>query len=329
MGKASMCIRMLQVLNTGRIYKVSELAELLETNPRNIIEYKKELDEVASECNYSFFVETIPGRYGGYKINENAIIPSLLFSDSEKESLLEAAHYLASRNDFMKKKDFQLAIGKIISTLVMKEIKNEDNMLVINRYPLSMSQNEIQYRYDILKAAIKAKKTVKFTYLTQKNVVKERLLDPYDLIMYNNAWFVIGWLHSENHSDIFPYKLNRIQHIETTKEKFGVYPSYNKNNFVDEYGFKKNGDWYHVEFIAYGNYASLVKERIYGRNQIVESIDENSTKVSVDMQNQENIKVFVLGFGENITVLEPQWLKDELVDQGKKLIEKYKNEKIF
>lgn len=45
MGKAAMCIKMLQMLNSGRIYKVSELADLLETNPRNVIEYKKELEE--------------------------------------------------------------------------------------------------------------------------------------------------------------------------------------------------------------------------------------------------------------------------------------------
>ena len=56
MGKAGMCIAMLQILNTGKVYKVSELAELLETNPRNIIEYKKELEE------FGYYIENIPGR---------------------------------------------------------------------------------------------------------------------------------------------------------------------------------------------------------------------------------------------------------------------------
>lgn len=41
MGKSALCIRMLQILNSGKIYKVSELADLLETNPRNILENKK------------------------------------------------------------------------------------------------------------------------------------------------------------------------------------------------------------------------------------------------------------------------------------------------
>ena len=323
MGKAAMCIRMLQILNTGRTYKVSELAELLDTNPRNIIEYKNELNEVASEQGYSFYVDNIPGRYGGYRLNGNIVLPALLLKNEEKEALIEATHYLASRNDFMRKDAFQLAVGKVISRIIINDIKNEENMLVINRFPLSMSQEEIQYRYDILKAAIKAKKTVKFTYLTQKNVLKEREFDPYELFMYNNAWFVIGWLYSENHPDIFWYKLNRIQDIEMTQNKFSVWKYYNKSQYVDEYGFKNNGDWYHVEFIAYGNYASLCKERIYGKNQVVEAIDENSTKVCVDMQNQESIRVFVLGFGENITILKPQWLKDDLKRIAKTIEEKY------
>lgn len=319
-----MCIRMLQILNTGRIYKVSELADLLETNPRNVIEYKKELDEVAAEYGSGFYIDTIPGRYGGYQLSRNVVLPSLKFTEAEKESLTEAVDYLSSRNDFMKKDDFQLAIGKIISTIMINDIKKEENMLVINRFPLTMSQEEVQYRYDILKAAIRSKKSVKFTYLTQKNVVKERLFDPYELFMYNNSWFVIGWLHSENHPDIFWYKLNRIQDIETTNKKFTVWSYYRKSEYVDEFGFKSNGDWYHIEFVAHGIYASLVKERLYGKNQVVEPIDENSTKVSVDMQNQENIKVFVLGFGENIDVLEPEWLKKDLVNIASGIIKKYK-----
>ena len=45
MNRTALCIRMLELLSTKKIYKISELAELLETNPRNIIEYKKELED--------------------------------------------------------------------------------------------------------------------------------------------------------------------------------------------------------------------------------------------------------------------------------------------
>ena len=64
MGKSAMCIQMLQILNSGRVYKASELADLLETNPRNIIEYKKELEEAG------YYIISIPGKFGGYQLDK-------------------------------------------------------------------------------------------------------------------------------------------------------------------------------------------------------------------------------------------------------------------
>ena len=326
MGKAAMCIRMLQLLNTGRIYKISELASLLDTNPRNIIEYKKELDEMASDCNYEFYIETIPGRYGGYRLHGEAILP--LFDDftyNEKEAMLQALDYLTARVDFIPKNDYQTAMGKILSSIPLNDLSNDNkNVMVINRFPLSMTQGEIKERYNDIKKAIKDKNKIHFTYLTQKNVLKDRLLEPYELFMYNNTWFVIGWLYSENHPGVYWFKLNRMQSLNITNEKFKIWKYYKRSDYIDEFGFKADGEWHHIEFIAYNSYASLCKERVYGKNQVVEPIDDNSTKVSVDMQNKEKILVFVLGFGKNIDVLEPQWLKDELADVAGYIANKYK-----
>ena len=79
MGKASMCIQMLELLNTGRVYKKSELAELLNTNPRNLIEYKKELEEAGYE------IESIPGNYGGYRLLKSNVIPAIYLNPTNGE----------------------------------------------------------------------------------------------------------------------------------------------------------------------------------------------------------------------------------------------------
>ena len=102
MGKAGMCIQMLQILNTGKVYKVSELAEMLETNPRNIIEYKKELEE------FGYYIENIPGRYGGYRLESTILIPSLKFTEDEKRILSDGNNFINSRSDFPYKNLFFL-----------------------------------------------------------------------------------------------------------------------------------------------------------------------------------------------------------------------------
>ena len=82
----------------------------------------------------------------------------------------------------------------------------------------------------------------------------------------------------------------------------------------------------YIKFIASGPYASLVKERIYGKNQVVTSIDETSTVVEVDMQNKENILVFILGFNKHVKVLEPKWLIDELIEFKEFISKEYDKE---
>ena len=313
-SKLYVCLGMISDLSTGRTWKIGELARRYEVSEHIIIECRKEI-----EC-LGFEINKISGANGGYRMDKSVLFPSLRLTDSEKRAVSESYNYLMKRNDFMEKDSFHKAIGKLFCALSHSDFEHE--VAVINRYPLAMPEEEIQKRYDILKEGIDKSKVIKFSYISQKNVEKEYLFEPYELFVYNNAWFVIGW--NRNRGDIAFFKINRITKIGITEEKFKIWKMYNRSNYLDEYGFKNNGDWYHVEFEAYNIYASLVKERIYGKNQKVIPIDEKTTLVKVDMQNKESILVFVLGFNRNLKVLEPQWLIEELNQYSHYLAETYK-----
>ena len=185
MGKAAMCIQMLQILNSGRIYKASELADLMETNPRNIIEYRKELDAAG------YTIISIPGKYGGYQLDRSTLIPSLRLTKEEQEALTEGSGYLVSRNDFAFKKTYQLAMSKIYSSLKHESIQT--NPSVVNRFPLLMPETEIARRYKAMEECIKMHYKIEIEYLSLKNEITTRILHPYKLFMYNNAWYVLGY----------------------------------------------------------------------------------------------------------------------------------------
>ena len=199
--------------------------------------------------------------------------------------------------------------------------KVEEQLLIINRFPLQMKEQDVLDRFEILKKAAKDKKIVKIKYISLKNIEKEYIFHPYEQFMFNNAWFVIGW--NEKYGDISYFKTNRILNIEMTDKKFTRWKHYKRTDFIDDLGFKNNGDWYHIEFKAFNQYAYLVKERIYGKNQEVIPVDNKTTLVKVDMQNKENILVFILGFGKNLEVLEPKWLIDELIEYKKYIADVY------
>lgn len=313
MSKTSLCIQMLRLLNTGKIWKASELADRLETNVRNVFEYKTELEDAG------YLIESIPGRYGGYRLLKSGLFPVVNLNDEEKGALTDGLTYLEKRNDFMSKERYIDAMAKVMSSISGSQ--EVEDLVLINRFPLAMPEQDIKNRYDFFKKQIESRTEAVFTYVSLKNEVKEHSIHPYELFMYNNAWYVIGW--SEKNDRAAYYKLNRIQSYKSTGVKFRKKYAYRRSDYLDETGFKNNGEWYHVEFEAYNQYAMLVQERIYGKNQVVTPIDERTTKVAVDMQNKENILVFILGFGASIKVLEPEWLKEDITKVANTLIDQY------
>ena len=95
-------------------------------------------------------------------------------------------------------------------------------------------------------------------------------------------------------------------------------------NYLNDNCLKSNGEFYRVVYLARGIRKHLAAERIYGKNQVVEDIDDDTIKVSVDIQNKELIVSYILGCGDDVEVLEPQWLIDKVKLISKDILEKYK-----
>ena len=315
MSKTSQCIELLKILySRSRIVSVSELADVLETNPCNIPEYVRELRDIGYD------IKTVPGRYGGYILERYSTFPTIKLTDAEKEGLMAGYEYLLARNDFMEKSDYGKAMGKITAAIMSRDTAENDT-LIANRFPLAMPQDELEGRYLAIQSCIANKTVLDIEYLSLNNEVSKRSIHPYKLYMYNNAWFVLGF--DESKGDVRYFKINRIEKYVLQNRKFRVLLSYNEGDYLDEYGMKNNGEWYPIKLKLTGNYAMLVKERIYGKEQTVESIDDKTTILSCKMQNKENILKFVLGYGVDCEVLEPEWLKEKVVNAIELIAKKY------
>jgi len=312
MSKTSQCIELLKVLySRSRIVSVNELSDILETNPRNIPEYVNEL----RDCGY--IIRTVHGRYGGYLLERHGTFPVLKLTDAEREGLMAGYEYLLARNDFMEKSDYGRAMGKITSAIMSRDTMTDDT-LIANRFPLAMPQEELEDRYLAIQQCIANKTILDIEYLSLDNEVSKRSIHPYKLYMYNNAWFVLAF--DESKGDVRYFKINRIDKYVVQSRKFRVLLTYNEGDYLDKYGMKQNGEWYPIKLKLTGNYAMLVKERIYGKDQKLEELDAKTTVLSCKMQNKDNILKFVLGYGVDCEVLEPEWLRERLCNVSKELL---------
>lgn len=313
MNKTAACILLIQLLSARDDYvSAKELADILETNPRNIREYIKELEVVG------YTVHTLKGIYGGYKLDKSSILPSVKLSSDEKKHIQASVEFLAKSNDFVEFDDYYKAIGKVLSSFERKSDIMPISM--IERFPISMDKNQLQLRYHIISDAIESQSKCEIDYLSTKNVVKRHTIHPYKLFLYNGGWFVLAFNESINALGYF--KLNRIEAIYETKNHFTIMKTYQEADYLDSFGMKKNGEYYTITLKLKGLNV-VINERIYGKNQSVEIIDDNNCILKCDMQNKEMIKTFVLSFGASCEVISPDWLKEDISKELEALIDLY------
>ena len=110
MNRTNLCIRMLQLLKARGKMNTTQLASELEVNPRNIREFKKEL--VLAGYN----VEEVKGRYGGYILNDQYDLPVTIFSDEQKDALVQSYKFMRTQKDFKPLSLYCDAMDKIIAT---------------------------------------------------------------------------------------------------------------------------------------------------------------------------------------------------------------------
>ena len=142
MNKTMLCIEILHLLSTKNIMSKNELADILEINPRNIIEYIKTLED----CGYE--IESVRGIYGGYRLKKDSVLPVPKLSPKEIEVIKSSCSFLVHQSDFLEYKEYIKAISKILS--ISMETYNTD-IKIVDRYPLAMDKAELLKRYTILK----------------------------------------------------------------------------------------------------------------------------------------------------------------------------------
>lgn len=195
MSKISNVLLMLQYLQNGKKYNITELAEKLEVSERMVRVYKEELEKAG------IYIDTIMGPYGGYVLNQSIRIPARKFSNKDYE-LLKSLNI----KDEETKEKIDILADKVRG--VYFGSKNEKIELTEETKPY----------YNILTRAIKEKRKVLINYYSYVHGNQDRIIHPLDMFLYNNGWGCAAYC--EVKKDLRHFELKRINEIKLLEEKF-------------------------------------------------------------------------------------------------------------
>lgn len=303
MGKTANCIAMLRYLSNGKQYKNTELAEAMETNVRNIPEYRKELQE----CGYEF--ESSSGKYGGIKLKESALIPSPRFSKEEKKALNFVSSFIDGQEVIYCRKDYEKAMGKIFAQISGSEEGKVSYVKFLDRSTYALSAEELKKRCDFFSECIHKRKVVRLVYRTTIKRSVEEEVEPYELALYHHAWIL--WANSRTEKRLKTIELGHIHSYEATSLGFS------RDIFFNERAFEKG------EGLAFKDSPIRVKLRLsplcpyigdkeFGPNQKEEPQNDGSLILSFDSKNEDEVVPLVLSLEGECEVLEPQSLRDHI-----------------
>lgn len=174
--------------------------------------------------------------------------------------------------------------------------------------------------------AISGKKVIKIGYKPYKGEVREEIVHPYYLKQYNQRWFLFGLNHLRE--DISNYALDRIQYVLDSNIKYKQNTNIDFDNFFkDIIGVTKNRELAPVTIeilVVPDQLPYTLSKPIHRTQKIVRRNQDGSVVLSIKVIPNFELKQLLLSFGERITILSPNCLREEIKQRIEKNLENYK-----
>lgn len=117
------------------------------------------------------------------------------------------------------------------------------------------------------------------------------------------------------------FKLSRIRSIKILYVTYVISESFNIRNEFPKFGIMNAP--LEVELLIYPPFSVSVPESIWGENQMIEYNSDNSIRFRATMSGKESIKKWILGMGASARVVAPKFLREEIIEEGRKLLDLY------
>ncbi|MGG4146754.1 WYL domain-containing protein [Paenibacillus algorifonticola] len=319
MPKNDNMLAILWMLNSGMKMTAKQISEKLEMNIRTVYRY------IDALCASGVPIISDTGHNGGYRLLNHFIRSPLLFDMDEKKALLHAAA-------FAKEAGYPLSEALDSATSKLKMYSNQEQekglsrhlagFEVINRsgYP------SVQPVLAELEQAVANEFSVEMDYRTShEEQPKNRVIDPYGMVNWNNKWYTVGFCHLRK--EIRSFRAERIVQIKRTPMLFKRPEAFSAREFFMQNLLPNLVDK-----------AGLISLRIEGRSEALDDLclhwflghylKERTANQAIFLLEEASMLIhvpyFLLPYAKSLQVIEPRSMKEKLVAVASELMEYYR-----
>lgn len=175
----------------------------------------------------------------------------------------------------------------------------------------------------VLNNAVLRQVRVRIRYRTgSTGTVRTRMLDPYRVWYRSGGLYVIG--HDHHSDETRTFAIDRIRKIEETKERFRIPASFDFDTYTaSSFGVTAEPAT-HVKIRFAKAVRTYVEERTWHPSQQLDTLSGGAIQLSMEVGDTTELRSWVLSFGGDAEVLEPDELRQEIGEELTRATQHYR-----
>lgn len=317
MNRTDRLLGVLLELQRRKRVRAEDLAALFETSKRTI--YR----DIQALCETGVPIIAQAGQ--GYSLVEGYFLPPLSFSVAEATMLVLGSALAAHSFDAQYREAAYSASRKIEAVLSASQREEvqylQDSITLIA--PETIGQGLTKDCLAQLRRAIIERKTVQFHYHTRypqngAAARNTRAADPYGLVHYNSAWYLISYCHLRR--AIRNFRLDRITELNLLGQTFQRPANFQMKPPEEQARKVTVQVLFDAEVTpwvkeARGFYLTEMKDTPYG------------LLVTLHLHSEEEVIPWLLSWSYHVRIIEPQSIRQRIAAEAQKIAQNYQPRK--
>ncbi|MCG3131187.1 MAG: hypothetical protein FLDDKLPJ_01965 [Phycisphaerae bacterium] len=303
-------LKMMQLLQSGRPLEPEKLAESLKVSRRTLFRDLKLLDDAGVGFAFS-------RRSATYQPKEESLLPPTHLTFPEALALLALLRQGLRQRSHPNPRELASAAVKIES-LLPRRLQDTCGPLLrdIEFIPPPESRTELAAsKVEYLQRAMSMRLKVRGVYraLSPRELVTS-VIRPYRLVHVHRGWYLLGF--SEAHSEVRMFKIERFVSIEVTQETYRPDPDFSvERHFGRAWNVIREDRTWRVKLRFSPRVAENVAEIRWHATQRTFRASDGGLIFEVDVDGLKEISWWILGYGDEVRVLQPPALRELIKDR--------------
>lgn len=188
----------------------------------------------------------------------------------------------------------------------------------MEQLPKRTCKNTRQERLALIHRSMAERRCLQILYSTasRDGKVKERTVDPYELLPYGRSWHLVAFDHDRE--EILQFKVDRILQATLIDTPYSLPPDFDIDEYLgDAWGIMRGsaGEPEEVALLFEPQAGQWVAEEQWHKSQKCEVLDDGQLRISFFVGVTPEMINWLLYYGGKVYIESPDWLREEVKNQ--------------